>query len=74
MQGRDERSVRTLIPDPRVTERCFHDVTIINMGDSLEPSLSLDDLSQLRLQWPVTVLRSMVWLQQDLDRMHAAVS
>ena len=53
-------------------ERGFHDVTIIDMGDSLEPSLSLDDLSQLRLQWPVTVLQSMVWLQQDLDSMSAA--
>ena len=49
-----------LIPDPQVMERGFHDVTIVDMGDSPEPSLSLDDLSQLRLQWPVTVLRSMV--------------
>ena len=38
---------------------------------TIEPSLSLDDLSQLRLQWPVTVFRSMVWLQQDLDGMRA---
>ena len=68
LQGRDERSVRTLIPDLRVMERGFHDVTILDMGDSPEPSLSLDDLSQLRLQWPVTVLRSM----QDLDNMRVA--
>ena len=72
LQGRDEWSVRALIPDPRVMERGFHDVTIVDMGDLPEPSLSLDDLSQLRLQWPVTVLRSMVWLQQDLDSMRAA--
>ena len=65
LQGRDERSVRTLIPDPRVLERGFHDVTIVYMG-------SLDDLSLLRLLWPVTVLRSMVWLQKDLDTMRAA--
>ena len=64
--------MRALIPDPRVLERGFHDVTIVDMGDSPEPSVSLDDLSLLRLQWPVTVLRSMVWLQQDLDTMHAA--
>ena len=62
LQGRDERNVRALIPDPRVMEQGFHDVTIVDMGDSPEPSLSLDYLSQLRLQWPVTVLRSMVWL------------
>ena len=72
LQGRDERSVHPLIPDPRVMERGFHDVTIVDMGDLPESSLSLDDLTQLRLQWPVTVLRSMVWLQQDLDNMRAA--
>ena len=72
LQGRDERSVRALIPDPRVLERGFHDVTIVDMGDLSEPSVSLDDLSLLRLQWPVMVLRSMVWLQQDLDTMRAA--
>ena len=32
LQGRDERSVRALIPDPRVMERGFHDVTIVDMG------------------------------------------
>ena len=69
LQGRDARNVCALIPDPRVMERGFHDATIVDMGDSPEPSLSLDDLSQLRSQWPVTVLRSMVWLPQDLDNM-----
>ena len=72
LQGRDERSVRTLIPDPRVLEMGFHDVAIVDMGYLSEPSVSLDDLSLLRLQWPVTVLRSMVWLRQDLDTMRAA--
>ena len=47
-------------------------MTIMDMGDLPEPSLSLYDLSQLRVQWPVTVLRNMVWLQQDLDSMRAA--
>ena len=42
LQGRDERSVRALIPDPRVMERGFHDVTIVDMGDSPEPLLSLE--------------------------------
>ena len=60
LQGRDERSVCALIPDLLVMERGFHDVAIVDMGDSLEPSLSLDDLSQLWLQWLVMVLRSMV--------------
>ena len=72
LQGWDERSVRTLIPDPRVQDSGFHDVTIIDMEDSAEPAVSEDDLSLLRLQWPVTVLRSMVWLQSELDAMRAA--
>ena len=32
LQGRDERSVRALIPDLRVLERGFHDVTTVDMG------------------------------------------
>ena len=36
--GRDERSVRVLIPHPWVLERGFHDVTIVDMGDFPEPS------------------------------------
>ena len=72
LQGRDERSVHALIQDPRVLDSGFHDVTIVDMEDSPEPTVSEDDLSLLRLQWPVTVLRSMVWLQSELDAMRAA--
>ena len=50
LQERDEWSVRALIPNPRVLERGFHDVTIVDIGDLPEPSVSLDDLSILRLQ------------------------
>ena len=45
LQGRDARSVRALIPDPRVLEREFHDVT---MEDTAEPAVSEADLSLLR--------------------------
>ena len=65
LQGRDTQSVCALIPDPRVLERGFHDVAIVDMEDSAEPTVSEDDLSLLRLQWPVTVLRNMVWLQTN---------
>ena len=65
LQGRDARSECALIPHPQVLERGFHDVTIVDM-------VSEDDLSLIRLQWPVTVLRNMVWLQNELDAMHAA--
>ena len=71
LQGRDVRSVRALVPDSRVLEWGFHDVTIVDMGDLPEPPVAMDELSLLRRQRPPTVLRHMVWLQQDLDAMHA---
>ena len=71
LQGRDVRSVRALVPDSRGLERNFHDVTIVDMGELQEVSVSIADLSRLREQWPPTVLRHMVWLQQDLDTMRA---
>ena len=33
LQGRDTRSVRVLVPDPRGLEQNFHDVTVVDMGD-----------------------------------------
>ena len=45
MLGRDERSVRVLVPDLRVLENGFHDATIIDMGDMAEPAVSENDLS-----------------------------
>ena len=72
LQGRDARSVRALIPDPRILERGFHDVTIVDMEDTAEPAISQADLSRLRLQWPVTVVQNMTWLQNELDIMRTA--
>ena len=71
LQGRDVRSVRALVPDSRGLERNVHDVTIVDMGDLPEVSVSMDNLSLLHQQCPPTVLRHMVWLQQDLDTMCA---
>ena len=71
LQGRDVRSVCALVPDSRGLEWDFHDVTIVDMGDLPESSVSMDDLSLLRRQWPPAVLRHMLWLQQDLDTMRA---
>ena len=72
LQGRDVRGVCALVPDPRVLERGFHDVTIVDMGVLPEPPVSMDELSLLRRQWPPTVLHHMVWPQQDLDAMHVS--
>ena len=71
LQGRDVRSVRVLVPDSRGLDQNFHDVAIVDMGDVHESSVSLQQLSLLHQQWPPAVLRHMVWLQQDLEVMHA---
>ena len=43
LQGRDVRSVRVLVPDPRGLDQNFHDVTIVNMGDVPESSVSIPE-------------------------------
>ena len=57
--GRDSRSVRALVPDPRVNDRGFHEVTLVDMGDTAGPDVSVADLSLLRLQWPVSIVNSL---------------
>ena len=71
LQGRDVRSVCVLVPDSQGLEQNFHDVTIVDMGDLPESSVSLNELSRLRQQWPSAILHHMVWLQQDLEEMRA---
>ena len=44
------RSVRALVPDSRGLEQNFHDVTIVDMGDLPESSVSMDELSLLHRQ------------------------
>ena len=68
LQGRDVRSERALVPDSRGLEQNFHDITIVDLPES---SVSMDELSLLRQQWPPAVLRHMVWLQQNRDVMRA---
>ena len=72
LQGRDVRSVRVLVPDPRGLDQNFHDVTIVDMGDVPESSVSIPDLSSLSQQWPPAVISHMGWCQQELEGMCAA--
>ena len=67
LQGRDVRSIHVLVPDARGLDQNFCDVTIVDMGDVPEASVSLPELSVLHEQWPPAVFRHMVWLQQDLE-------
>ena len=71
LQGRDVRSVRVLVPDSRGLDQNFHDVTLVDMGVLPEASVSLQELSMLRQQWPPAILHHMVWLQHDLEVMRA---
>ena len=54
-----------------VWTRIIHDVTIVNMGEVPESSVSIPDLSSLSQQWPPAVISHMGWRQQDLEGMRA---
>ena len=43
LQGRDARSVRVLVPDCRGVDQNFHDVTIVDMGEVPESSVSIPE-------------------------------
>ena len=67
--GRDSRSVRFLVPDRRVVDRGYHDVTVVDMEDEREPMVVLEDMTRLRELWPAEVFNHMKWYQQDLELM-----
>ena len=66
-QGRNDRSVHVFVPDLRILNSGFHDVTIIDMENAAKPAVSEDDLSLLQRQWPVSATQSMTWMQSDLE-------
>ena len=72
MTDRDSRSVRVLIPDEKVRDWGFHDVTLLDMGDVDGPDISVGDLSILHLQWPVAVVSGMALQQQELEQLPRA--
>ena len=64
--------MRVLVPDCHGVDQNFHDVTIVDMGDVPESSISIPELSTLSQQWPPAVISHMGWRQQELEGMHAA--
>ena len=48
--GCDSRSFQALVPDARVIDRGFHVITLVDMGDTSGPDVSIADLSLLQLQ------------------------
>ena len=67
MAGRDSRSVRFVVPDGRVVDCGYHDVTVVDMEEEREPMVVLSDMMRLRELWPVEVFDHMKWYQQDLE-------
>ena len=45
--GRDNRSVRFLVPDGRLVDRGYHDVTVVDMGEEREPMVVMKDMMRL---------------------------
>ena len=66
LQGRDARSVPVLVPDCRGLEHNFHDIAIVDMGDSIP------ELSELTRKWPPAVITHMRWRQPELEEMQQA--
>ena len=52
-----------------MNDRGFHEVTLVDMGDTAGPDVSVADISLLRLQWPVSIVNSLSWLQQELEQL-----
>ena len=69
MAGRDSRSVRFVVPDGRVVDRGYHDVTVVDMEEERVPMVVMNDMTRLRELWSVEVLDHMKWYQQDLELM-----
>ena len=67
MAGRDSRNVRFVVPDGRIVDRGYHDVTVVDMEEEREPMVVLSDMTRLRELWPVEVFDHMKWYQQDLE-------
>ena len=72
LQGRDDRSVRVLVPDCRGLEQNFHDVTVVDMGDLPESKVSIPELSELARRWPPAVITHMRWRQPELEELKQA--
>ena len=65
MAGRDSQSVRFVVPDGRVVDRGYHDVTVVDMEEEREPMVVLNDMTRLRELWPVELFDHMKWYQQS---------
>ena len=64
--GRDNRSVRFLVPDGRIVDCGYHDVTVVDMGEEREPMVVMKDMMRLGELWPAEVFDHMKIDQEDV--------
>ena len=63
-----------LIPDKKELDRGFHDVTLLDMADELEPVMPIDNLGHLRHQWPAPVFSIMSEKQINYEKLRQDAS
>ena len=56
-----------MVPDGRVVDRGYHDITVVDMEEEREPMVVMNDMMRLRELWPEEVFDHMKWYQQDLE-------
>ena len=56
LPGRAPNSARALILDDRAIPGGFHDVTLVDLSTEAGPPVSMEEMCDLRRQWPTSVL------------------
>ena len=51
----------------RATPRGFHNVTLVDLTGETGPTVSMEEMSNLRRQWPTSLLTGMTRWQADLE-------
>ena len=67
LPGRAQNIVRVLVPDARAMPQGFHDITLVDMTGPTGPTVSMGEMSNLRRQWPTSLLTGMTRRQTDLE-------
>ena len=67
LPGASLNIVRVLVPDDRAEPRGFHDLLIEDMSATIVRPASAEDLTELRQQWPSSLLSFMTKRQVDME-------
>ena len=67
LPGSAQNSVHALILHAKTVPRGFHDVTLVDMARETGPELEMEDMCNLKRQWPTSLLVGMSRRQTDLE-------